>query len=202
MKKLAAILCFAALTSGAFAQGLINFLNNPTTLISVEGSVIPSGQGGAYWFALVAAPSGTSDYFATTWAHTGLYGTNQNAAGRFTGGLGLVANSWAAGETKAFFVVGWSANNGSTLDMAWLQPGGVDTGHGLFRGPSQGFFGVSAIAPAGVAGGGPQSLPNLVVFGGLQGIQSGFNLVPVPEPATLALAGLGAAALLIFRRRN
>jgi hypothetical protein len=28
------------------------------------------------------------------------------------------------------------------------------------------------------------------------------NTVPVPEPSTFALAGLGAAALLIFRRRK
>ncbi len=35
----------------------------------------------------------------------------------------------------------------------------------------------------------------------LQGLTS-FNLVPVPEPTTLALGGLGAAALLLFRRRK
>ncbi len=29
-----------------------------------------------------------------------------------------------------------------------------------------------------------------------------FNLVPVPEPSTLALAGLGAATLIFFRRRS
>ncbi len=29
-----------------------------------------------------------------------------------------------------------------------------------------------------------------------------FNLVPVPEPSTLELAGFGAAGLVIFRRRS
>lgn len=29
-----------------------------------------------------------------------------------------------------------------------------------------------------------------------------FNIIAVPEPSTFALAGLGAAAMLIFRRRN
>lgn len=37
--------------------------------------------------------------------------------------------------------------------------------------------------------------------GYLDGLQS-FNVVPVPEPTTLALAGLGAAALLMYRRRS
>jgi hypothetical protein len=40
--------------------------------------------------------------------------------------------------------------------------------------------------------------PNATYLVGLQG----FSIVAVPEPTTFALAGLGAAALLIFRRRN
>lgn len=201
MKKLAAILCLSALATGAFAQGLINFANGPTTLISVGGANVPSGQGGAYWFALLSAPTGTVDPHVFTQV-LGVYGTNQNAAGRFTGGVGVTAQGWAAGETRAFEVVAWSAANGSVFNPAWMAPGSVVTPAGDFVGCATGFFGVSAIAPAGVAGGGPTGLPNLNVFGGTQGIQVGFNLVPVPEPTTLALAGLGAAALLIFRRRS
>ncbi len=42
------------------------------------------------------------------------------------------------------------------------------------------------------------------LFGGTLGLQSGFKmtLIPVPEPSSFALAGLGAAAMLIFRRRK
>ncbi len=181
-----------ALASGALAQGLVNFGNTSVTLVSVMWSVIPSGQGGAYNFALLAAPSGTTDYRA--FAFTGIQGTNLNsAAGRFTGGVNLPANNWAAGETKAYYVVGWSANGGAVFDPAWLAPGWVHTDYGDFRGPSVGFFGVSGIG-VGAAGGG--GFPNLFPFGGASGIPAGFNLV-IPEPATLALAGLGTLALVI-----
>jgi hypothetical protein len=44
--------------------------------------------------------------------------------------------------------------------------------------------------------GGAQTSPTF-----LTGIQS-FNIAFVPEPSSMALAGLGAAALLIFRRRK
>ncbi len=188
------------LASGASGQGLVNFLNNPTTLISVNGVVLPSGQGGFYWFALLAAPVGTTDHHAFTF--TGVYATNQNAAGRINGGFGLVVNNWAAGETKAFYVAGWSVNAGTVFNPAWIGPGNYHTPYGDFAGPSQGFFGVSAIAPLGVAGGGPDVIPNLIVFGGTQGLRSGFNL-GVPEPTAL-VAGpwLGVAWLLWGRRRQ
>ncbi len=200
MKITATILTLITLASGALAQGLVNFLNNSTTLISIDGATMPSGQGGAYWFALLAAPSGTTDPHSFTF--TGVYGTNQNAAGRFTGGIGLVVNNWPAGVAKAFYVVGWSVDNGTLFNPAWIGPGNVHTPWGDFAGTPQGWFGVTAIAPAGVAGGGPQSLPNLVVFGGSQGIQSGFNLVLIPEPAAVGLCGLAAAALMLRRRRT
>jgi hypothetical protein len=40
------------------------------------------------------------------------------------------------------------------------------------------------------------------VFGAGAGQISGFTITSVPEPSTIALGGLGAAALLLFRRRK
>jgi len=61
---------------------------------------------------------------------------------------------------------------------------------------------------AGTISGGVSGKINLSAIGGdltappnVTGLQS-FNLYSVPEPSTMALAGLGAAALLIFRRRK
>jgi len=188
MKKLAAILCLSALTTGAFAQGLVNFVNNPQSLISanIGGNVASiSGAAGSYYFGLLTSSNGAAGSFT----FTGVYGTNSGvAAGRFSGGS-VAVNGWAPGATLSYQVVGWSSSLGATFNNAWLT-----------KAPTGGLFGESSIA-TGSAGGGPQSLPPLQPFGGT-GIPTGFTLVSVPEPSSMALAGLGAAALLIFRRRK
>jgi len=192
MKKLAAILCLSALTTGAFAQGLVTFANSATTLISatVNGtSANISGAAGAYYFGLLIAPAGTVD--PTKFTFSGNYGTNFNnvAPGRFTGGAGITVAGWAPGVTMAYEVAGWAGSLGNTFQSSWLttKPGG---------------FGLSGIGSGAAGGGSPVPAPALPLFGGT-GLTSGFNIpASVPEPTSMALAGLGAAALLIFRRRK
>ena len=195
MKKLAAILALAAFTTGAFAQGTITFVNNNTWLVSAGGSPLPSGAPATFWFTVLSGAPNATDL--ATFTPTGAYGTNQTSAGRVFGGSGLVVQNWAAGVNRSFVIAGWSANLGTTWNPAWLT--------GDFGGASTGFFGTSPIVASAAAGGAlpdGSSLPPLNMWGGTSGLQSGFNLAPIPEPTTLALAGLGAAALLIFRRRN
>ena len=189
MKKLAAILCLSAFASGAFAQGLVNFFNNSGTLISANGTAM---TGGPYYFALLYAPVGTTDPTAFTFG--AVYGTNQATAGRFTGGGNVPITGWAPGAERSFMVAGWSSDLGPTWSQGWLS--------GNWGSATTGLFGMSSIA-TGRAGGfdGTGNVPNLAPFTATT-IATGFNLAPIPEPTTLALAGLGAAALLIFRRRN
>jgi hypothetical protein len=189
MKKLAVILCLSALTTGAFAQGLVNFFNNPTTLISAgtPGNLqtLAANSAGSYYFGLLTAPVGS-----TTFTFANVYGTNQNAAGRFTGGNGVTVPGWGAGVTMQYEVAGWASSLGATFNPAWLA-----------NAPSG--FGLSGIG-SGQAGGATATgtLPNFNLFGGT-GLTSGFGVIStVPEPTSMALAGLGAAALLIFRRRK
>jgi len=185
------MLCLSVMATGAFAQGLVNFANNPQTLVSanINGSLANiSGPSGSYYFALLtsATPAGPFTF-------TGLLGTNlvNATGGRFSGGNGVAVNGWAAGSTLNYEIAGWDASLGSTFNPAWLTTA-----------PATGLFGISAVG-SGVAGGGAQSLPTLQLFGGT-GITSGFSLTgtSIPEPSSMALAGLGAAALLIFRRRK
>jgi len=196
MKKLAAMLCLSAMTTGAFAQGLINFNNSSTTLISanIGGNVATlSGASGSYLFGLLTSASATGPFtFAS------VYGTNlvNTTGGRFTGGNGVPVNGWAPGATMFYEIASWSTAGGVvTFNSAWVKADGT-VGTSL---PS--LFGVSAIG-SGVAGGGANSLPPLPLFGGVSGLTQGFTLQGVPEPTSMALAGLGAAALLIFRRRK
>ncbi len=187
MKKLAAMLCLSAMATGAFAQGLVIFNNSPATLISTQtGTTVStmSGPSGSFYFGLLTGTAAAGPF-----AFGGIYATNVGTAnGRFIGGTQAV-NGWAPGTTMFYEIAGWASSLGATFNPAWLTT------------PPNGFFGISGVG-SGVAGGGPQSLPPLPVFGGTSGIQSGFTLSQVPEPTSMALAGLGAAALLIFRRRK
>jgi len=185
----------SALSTGAFAQGLINFFNTGSQLASsgpASSATAISGAAGSYYFGLLTSSNGAAGSF--TFAN--VYGTNQTVAGRFFGGASVAVPGWAAGATMTFEVAGWDKNLGTTFQSSWLT--------GNFGGKS-GFFGISGPG-TGAAGGSTATgtLPNLNIFGGATGIQNGFNLSPVgvPEPSSMALAGLGAAALLIFRRRK
>lgn len=207
MKKLAVTLCLAALTTGAFGQGLVKFANSATTLVSADGAVTAASATPTFYYALLSAPLGSTDYH--TFVFAGVYATNTTATtgGRLQGGslLGVTTdNSWAPATSRAFYIAGWSADNGNVFNPQWITSGTVLPALGGFRGTPGGLFGLSAIG-AGMAGGTDpvtqQTYPALALFAGTT-IASGFNMVSVPEPTTMALAGLGAAALVIFRRRK
>jgi len=228
MKKLAFTLCLSALASAAFAQGTVNFLNSPSTLIRTNSSGLSTGSTGAtstaangYFYALYTAPSTVTSASLSDlsgWTFAGLYGANTAATtgGRFTGGAAAATASgtWGPGVTNSFMIVGWSAGfagqteasvrsrmNGATFSNGQWSGGGLS---GADNGQ---FVGISGVG-FGAAGGGPNGIPAFSLFGApnSQGtpLSSGFDLfvVNVPEPSTIALAGLGAAALVIFRRRK
>jgi len=194
MKKLAAILCLGALSTGAFAQGLVTFANGPTTQISTTptggtAAAFSASPVGSYYFGLLTAATAAGPF-----TFTGIYGTNTAGAGRLgPASYTPAVAGWAPGATMFYEVAGWSASEGAVFNPSWL--GG--TGFGAL-----GFFGVSAVGSGAAGGGSPVPAPSFPLFGG-SGL-AGFNMnaVGVPEPTSMALAGLGAAALLIFRRRK
>jgi len=189
MKKLAALLCLGALATGAFAQGTVTFNNNPQTLMSAgpagNGVATAAGAPGQYYYGLLTSLTGAAGSFQIS-----AYGTNNAAAGRFTGGVATLAGI-APGTTFSFEVAGWAASLGATFDPNWLTTA------------PNGAFGLSGIGTSTAGGGSPVAAPPGVIFGA-PGLTSGFTMgqTAVPEPTSMALAGLGAAALLIFRRRK
>ena len=199
MKKILIAIGLAAMVSSSQAQGLINFLNGTTTLITLTSNSVvlgstPAGAPASYRFELFIGPAGTLTDAGFT--PTGLIATNINTAGRIIGGNNLAIPGAPLGGTRAILIRGWSANLGANWAAALANQGVIG-----------GYFGSSSIASNFLLGGdgGSGNVPTSPAFGGASGIQSGFTLtyVPVvPEPSSMALAGLGAAALMIFRRRK
>jgi len=207
MKKTIAIICGTLVAGSTFAQGFVSFANNSGTQIrtngATQGVAASLAQGGAYNYGLfIQSYDGTAapnTPWSAGWVFTGLVATN-TSAGRLT--LGTVqVPGWAAGATNQFVIAGWSRNLGSEWSLIAPQ-----AQSGLWL--ENGFFGVSAVS-YGAASAAPPT-PAFPLFGttGPTGsgipIQSGFDLmaVGIPEPTTFALAGLGAAAMLILRRRK
>jgi len=80
----------------------------------------------------------------------------------------------------------WAGADGKTY------PAYYETGSGAMRYGASSLF---TLAVTGNPNGNPPSVPV-----GLTGL-TGFQLVPVPEPSTFALLGLGALGMLVFRRK-
>jgi len=184
-----------------------------------------------YYFALFYSASATTvgGSSSPVLGNAGTYAFNDanwtflNPAGPYAGftfGAGYSTNSGTAGRyvpenedpnqqatlvpftTAAQFVeIGWSANIGTT----WQQVNAY-LANPAASGDGQGWVGESIVSGAltpGNPNASPAGLPT-TIYGTSAGLINPFvlGLVPVPEPATLALAGLGGLSLLLFRRQR
>lgn len=196
IRSFATLVCLLTLGANSKAQGLIHFVNTPTTLITTSFLEVDLGPippiAGQYYFQLFVAPVGTVDI--SQFLPTSVQGTNLASAGRFSGGMSVAVPGVLAGSTMAILVRGWTATLGSDYDTAYNNSGG-----GL-----DGDIGVSDIAPNFVFGGfdGSVTTPTSAAFGGANGIQRGFDIGFIPEPSTAALTALGALALFGRQRRK
>jgi len=214
MKKLLTVAALIGAMSYSFGQGYVNFNNTTASRASANGVLMTAAAVPSWYYALLVAPStqGTVDPSLTGWTFAAL-GTNTALAGRMAGNTtadnGGVAIAGLTGTSTAdFVVVAWSANLGS--DWATIFAGkplaladNNHTGTAFWGSATSGWYGISTVgnnvllAPSG----GPyNSVWGTSASGLIQGVN--VNYYVVPEPTTFALAGLGAAALLIFRRRK
>jgi hypothetical protein len=202
---------YTATAGSAAASFDYELLTAPSTLPTgpLAGYAVPGGG----LQALLSGP----------WSDTGLTFHNSALAGRVSGPDGLVVSNWPSAAAQDFIVVGWSANLGTwnnvaaDLQGATLQQfgngltwGGPNIDYGIFGRTN---FGVGGYIGATVVGdvlsgeAGTGAGPN--IFGTVSTGASPINMttalypiILIPEPTTFALLGLGAASMLIFRRRK
>jgi len=201
MKKYLSILAVMALAASAFAQGTILLQNSATTTVKLganptdptAANLALPGFVQLYW-----APAGTAytpyagdpaAFLAanSAWKFAGVPKTLV-APGRFNGGAIEITGIAAGGPVEAA-VVAWQGNFAS-FDAAVAANSAV----GASARVTFASTGNPTTTPPGTAA----SLVNA----GFAGLTVSPATSVIPEPSSLALAGLGAAALLIFRRRK
>jgi len=208
MKKILLTSLLAVATFASFGQGAINLGNGITAtrfpiygpqvgsegvmtvgngnLSAPTGSTVFTGgllSGTRYVIEFWAGPASAVDFSGLSLITTTTFRTAATATALPNGITQTVTANIpgvAAGLSAKLAVRVWDTQSGATFANA-----GVSGQSALFLSSPLG----------GVDGGG-----NLVLNPNWVG--QSFSLVAVPEPTSMALAGLGAASLLIFRRRK
>jgi hypothetical protein len=204
MKKLIVTLGVIAAVTAAYAQGTINFQNSFLTPIKL----IVQNTDGTFQAPVNVPTTVAVDYGVFFGTSAGSLTLASPLLPSSTATAGLVAAPTTAfaipgsnaGETTWFVQVkGWSASYGT--DWAAAQA--------AFNDPSKGgvIWGQSGIASGFALG--PAAGPGYSIWQAATGTAANkiaaFSLTQsavIPEPTTMALAGLGLAGLLIFRRRK
>lgn len=207
MKKILLTLAIAGLSASVFAQGTVVFNNRVlgtlVTFVYEGGNSQVRGNGpsdtpvGGFDWTGYTRIAGTG-YSAQLFAAPGADALESALiAGPITGFRTGTAAGNVVGTTATLTGIAENALVATLMMVAWDNKGGlyptwteakVAWQHGLIAAGTSGTFNVNGI-------GGTQPAPFLT------GLQS-FNIYTIPEPSTFALAGLGAAALMIFRRRK
>jgi hypothetical protein len=191
------------------------------TVGNTAGNTAPNnaalGYAGYYYELLASATavSGPATLASlSAWSDTGLSATNGAASNGKIGQDGTgsdVANHTTAGNTYAFIVVGWSANLGTTWTAVLAELNTWQTSGSAFLNntANAAYFGVSSFGSGVQVVGSPG--PGNQVIGSSAGeiLNNALNPaelyelpVTVPEPGTMALAALGSASMLLFRRKK
>jgi hypothetical protein len=167
-----------AVASSAFAQGTI-FVNNFDAFQPIQ---LDDGTG-----AVDAPSSGTLFQILTGSSRTAVVPSGASPDGVLTLNAGLDGFfDWGFGATAI------EANTTGPIEMrAWIGGDGTFDG-AAYRGVLSWNQLVGGPIPP------PPNTPQAVALN----MPGPLVMQIIPEPSTFALAGLGAAALLIFRRRN
>jgi hypothetical protein len=220
MKKLVTTLAVAGVAAGAFAQGSVTQIQNMFSSdgITAQGANAADPASATTWFSgtvtialYYAASASVSAGQASTINTLDATAGAAALAQALTDGFVLDSATTTAGST-AGGVTGYTVTTGGitagpntigllapapTSGNGWLgmlvtEVGGANDG-------AQGFI----VWSQGNLGGNPTTTP-AGIPATIAVDPAGLNIVltPVPEPATMALAALGGASLLLFRRKK
>lgn len=152
--------------------------NGVTSVASVNPITTIQNMLGAGWTMAVNASSGTTGFGSIVTAPTAATGLFTYTGG-LSGGNDFQIQGTTAGGTYEFIAIAWNASAASynlASAIGWSNPITVVTGANSTD--PNGQLALSAIG------------------------ENQFGVAPVPEPATLALAGLGGLSMLFLRRRK
>lgn len=207
MKRLATLLAIAAITAAAgvsaYAQGRVVVNNNPSN----QRIYLPGGSQGSA--TLAADTFNTTIYYVANTGPapttpSGLAGLDDLLAGKGLYASGATAFKTGTGATAGVILPKVSGQATATLDIegaAWIQVRAWSSTFATFedalaQGNASTFVGVSSPVSVPLATGGNPN-PNLRTY-----LTGGFQVVPVPEPSTIALGLIGLAGMFIIRRRK
>ncbi len=201
----------AAVATSAYGQGFIQ-LNNYVSS-SIPGSppiMFGPGSGGT-----VGSPINTAGYtlgfYIASGDITGSIGADNTALGGHafgnaiptalnasfalatgTGSSAGIAGGSVFGEPGGYAAAGtyFAGNPGGTFTIMLVAYNGASYASSLISGHSQAFTMVSSVGTA------------FAQTSGARELDGGFEVIGVPEPTTMALGGLGLAALLVARRKK
>ncbi len=176
MKKLIITLAALMVTVAAYGQGAVTFNNRISGVVDAR-VLMPDGTGAGAGFTaqLIGGPAGTAVDKLVALTPTTTFRTSSAAAQGYVNAVDVTVNGVAAGAQ-------------ATLVMRAFN--GADYASSAIKGQS-------AAITIGLGGG---TLPptNLT---GLTGFSLSGGTPVIPEPSTIALGILGAAMLLIRRRK-
>jgi len=225
MKKILTIIGLVSVTTLLHAQGYIDFTGTSAAISTNTGIFLVNGgetsgttgktgassSGQVYDFALLysatsitgnSAPTNTEWTLATVFGGGTLIGTNNvlNGSVQGNGGSsGVELANMVSGTAYNVELVGWSTNLGTSWSTVSTE---LNANSWTLSSGTMGFFGyetVGSVTPgSSPTGGGDPTIFTSIWSNGTMSLYE----VPVPEPATIALAGLGGLSMLLLRRRN